>query len=611
MKTNKLYLKKIIYSALFAGSIFFIIYLTYHAQSNYRDIIVRQSQRQLLMTAKSVANGIEEFFRMQKNVLKSLATDPVLLEINSDTDYSQLEMRYKELEGEIGGFYIISPEGIVTHRFPHKKRVGKDFSNKPGVSYVLKTHKPYVSELFYSDSGRACLTVLEPIFFDGKFLGILRALTYVEEIQKKFLRSLYIDNEGYTWVVDDQNRMIMHPNRDYIGKAVIAVREEQFPNYDWAELKHILNDMTKGEEGSGIYHSKWRAGNKTRSGKKLAVYAPVHIGNQSWSIAVSADYSEILKPINEQARTILSIAAFILLLFGIVGFIIYGKQKKEAVLEAEAENLRKISETAAALKKSEEKLARSKKMESLGLLAGGVAHDLNNVLAGITGYPELLLLDLAKDSELREPIEAIKESGLRAAAIVADLLTVARGIASTKEPLSLNEQITCYLDSPEFKKLKHFHPEVKIVSNLDSGIFNITGSPVHLRKVIMNLVSNASEAIQGNGHVTISTDNRHVDTPQNGYDDISTGDYVILSVSDDGFGISPNDLERMFEPFYTKKVMGRSGTGLGLAVVWNVVKDHNGHIDVISNEQGTTFELYFPSTRDELPDEESALSFEV
>jgi PAS domain S-box-containing protein len=262
-----------------------------------------------------------------------------------------------------------------------------------------------------------------------------------------------------------------------------------------------------------------------------------------------------------------------------------------------------------ALRESEEKLARSRKMESLGLLAGGVAHDLNNVLSGIVSYPDLLLMDLPEDSKLRKPIETMQESGHRAAAIVQDLLTVARGIATTKEPLNLNVIVSDYLDSPEFNKLKQFHPTVTVKTNLDTDLFNIGGSHVHIRKVVMNLVANASEAIAGNGNVTISTMNRYIDRPLRGYDDVTIGEYAVLAVSDDGSGISSDDLERIFEPFYTKKVMSRSGTGLGLAVVWNTVQDHKGYIDMKSDENGTTFELYFPITRDEISDK--ALSIPI
>jgi len=263
-------------------------------------------------------------------------------------------------------------------------------------------------------------------------------------------------------------------------------------------------------------------------------------------------------------------------------------------------DIRERKQAEKALRESEEKLIRSKKMEALGLLAGGVAHDLNNVLSGIVSYPDLILMDLPEDSKLRKPIETIQESGHRAAAIVQDLLTVARGVATTKEILNLNDLIGDYLHSPEFNKLKHFHPTATIKTSLDTDLFNISGSQVHIGKVVMNLVSNAVEAIEGNGNVTISTVNRYLDRPLRGYDDVNIGEYAILSVSDDGSGISSDDLERIFEPFYTKKIMGRSGTGLGLAVVWNTVQDHKGYIDVTSQENGTTFELYFPITRDEV-----------
>jgi PAS domain S-box-containing protein len=262
------------------------------------------------------------------------------------------------------------------------------------------------------------------------------------------------------------------------------------------------------------------------------------------------------------------------------------------------------------LRESEEKLARSKKMESIGLLAGGVAHDLNNVLSGIVSYPELLLLDLPNDSKLRKPIETIQESGYKAVAIVQDLLTIARGAATVKEPLNLNRIIREYMISPEFINLKVNNPGVTYRIDLDTDLFNFNGSVIHLKKVVMNLIANASEAIESSGTVTISTGNRYIDRPLSRYEDVNIGEYVVLAVIDDGPGISPENLDRIFEPFFTKKVMGISGTGLGLTVVWNTVQDHRGYIDVKSDKNGTAFELYFPITRDELVVKTSSGSLE-
>lgn len=249
----------------------------------------------------------------------------------------------------------------------------------------------------------------------------------------------------------------------------------------------------------------------------------------------------------------------------------------------------------------QEKLARSKKMEALGLLAGGVAHDLNNVLSAIVGYPDLLLMDLPADSPLKKPLLTIKESGQKAAAIVQDLLALARRGVITTDVLNLNPIIADYLKSPEHEKLLTDHPDICVETEFESDLPNIKGSSIHLKKTIMNLVYNAAEAQPGGGKILISTESRYLDRPIRGYSRVDEGDYVVVRVEDHGEGIAESDLPHIFEPFYSKKVMGRSGTGLGMAIVWGAVQDHKGYIDITSVEgKGTVFELYFPLTREKI-----------
>jgi len=259
----------------------------------------------------------------------------------------------------------------------------------------------------------------------------------------------------------------------------------------------------------------------------------------------------------------------------------------------------------------ESQLQQARKMEAIGTLAGGVAHDLNNILSGIVGYPDLLLMQLPEDSPLRKPIVTMKETGKKAATIVRDMLTLARIGVADFEVISLNAVISEYLGSPEYKKLKSYYPGVEVECGLETDLMNILGSPAHLSKTIMNLVSNAAEAITEKGKITISSENRYIDRPISGYENVEEGDYIVFTVSDTGAGISPEDIKRVFEPFYTKKKMGRSGTGLGMAVVWGTIKDHNGYIDVQSTvEKGTTFTLYFPMTRQELSKDQVGLPIE-
>ncbi|XCN72654.1 MAG: response regulator [Candidatus Electrothrix aestuarii] len=244
----------------------------------------------------------------------------------------------------------------------------------------------------------------------------------------------------------------------------------------------------------------------------------------------------------------------------------------------------------------QQKLHQAQKMEAIGLMAGGVAHDLNNILASIVGYPQLIKFHLPEHKLLHELAQEIEEAGERAAAVVDDLLTVARGVAVVKQTVDLNMLVEDYLSSTEAKEACTRHPEVLLSSELDPQTLPISCSPIHIAKCLMNLVNNAAEAIDGEGQVVIATGRKELtealDNPTN---TIASGHYAILQVQDNGPGISEEDQERVFEPFYTKKAMGRSGTGLGLAVVWNTALDHNGLVTVRSAQgQGTIFTLLFP-----------------
>ena len=248
----------------------------------------------------------------------------------------------------------------------------------------------------------------------------------------------------------------------------------------------------------------------------------------------------------------------------------------------------------------EERLNRAERMEAIGTLAGGVAHDLNNMLGILVGNAELLYYDMRKTDPLRELAEEIKTSGEQAAAVVQDLLTMARRGIVLREPSSLNRIVANQLKTSEIRKMLSSKPQVIIETEYDRDLLDINASAIHIERALTNLISNALHAIPEKGTITIRTENRYLDRPLTGYEDVRKGEYAVLSVSDTGSGILPEHLKHIFEPFYMRKVLKYGGSGLGLSVVWGALKDHDGYIDVTSDPgKGTTFDLYFPVTRDE------------
>jgi signal transduction histidine kinase len=257
-------------------------------------------------------------------------------------------------------------------------------------------------------------------------------------------------------------------------------------------------------------------------------------------------------------------------------------------------------------KKMEAHLIQAEKMEVLGNLAGGVAHDLNNVIGVLVGYSELFMVKIDEESPLKQYAAKILKSSERASAIIQDLLTMARRGVSISEVVNLNHIVEDYFKTLEFERMKAHFPKIVFQSDLEDDLLNVNGSPVHLGKTLMNLISNAVEAIPEVGDILIRTKNLQLNHPLPNYDTVREGSYVMLQVSDNGKGISQKDLNKIFEPFYTKKVMGKSGTGLGLTVVWGAVQDHKGYIDVQSTEgKGSTFTLYFPVTQSVLHENQS------
>ncbi len=270
---------------------------------------------------------------------------------------------------------------------------------------------------------------------------------------------------------------------------------------------------------------------------------------------------------------------------------------QKRTMELETSKNRLIQEVEAR-RAAENQLGQSEKMAAIGTLVGRAAHDLNNILSGVVSYPELLLMDLPEDSKSRVPLETIYASGKKATAIVQDLLTLARREITVEEKVNIQTLAEEYIASPECSELLTFHPGVQIDLQVHHESPVVIGSPFHLAKTVMNLVANAAEAIPEKGTIVITIDRLLLAEAPLGAKDCEwhKGEYVVLAIADNGVGIPKKHQGRIFEPFYSKKEMGRSGTGLGMAVAWGTIEDHGGFLTLESKEnKGTTIRIFIPS----------------
>jgi len=624
----------------------------WNARTIVRHELAKRLDREVTLSAKL----IDSWLHARRMDIKAWSGQDVLIEALTEGGYygrsarqgaqellTNLKSSYQQYES----IFLTNTQGEIVAIYPPSVAANpaRHLADRTYFQQALKGQTVISDVIVSRFSDHKTFTVAAPVMVEGEVVGVLAGVIDFTLFTNLFLEDFKVKQFGYAFLIDSDHQLLgssrSNENRlsdqSYLAvlQRITASPSGQFTHEEangemltvfqhlqrtsWTFVIDQAIDETMKPLGQ-IFHINtmgaliillilsaiivllFRQVIVQRLQDVLRVTLTVRQGDlsqrinrQSWSPDEITELTDSFNAMIDQLDKTM----------GTLNEEIRVRRSTEAALANHQENLENIiAQRTSELKneigerqKAEERLVRAEKLEMIGTLAGGVAHDLNNILSGIVSYPDLLLLKLPPESPLYAPLRTIKESGEKAAAIVQDLLTLARRGVTVHEPVNLNNLIAEYLASPEFYLLQKHHPLMQVTTDCASDLFNILGSPVHLAKTIMNLVSNAAEAMEEGGRILIHTENRYVDTSLGRYEKIGQGEYVVLEIQDQGSGIRQEDLDKIFEPFFTSKKMGNSGTGLGMAVVWGTVKDHEGYIDCESTmDAGTSFTLYFPVT---------------
>ncbi len=560
--------------------IILLVFLGYGIWIQYRNALMTNQKDQLLMASELLKNNIEISMMEYQDDLEFLSSVENDGEVTDDFYRQYLSMQ----DSFICNILWEDPGGRQT----------KSIYDLTLQETLLVTEiNPQMSIWQIEDTGSRKYLVFKNRLEDG---GVLGLVIDEEQYYFKLISNIRIGTNGYVVIKNSSGQIIMHPDSEQWGIDVIEGRMKMYPGLDFSSLEAMINEQKDGKTGVSEYFSYWWMRPQVPRVKKVAAYAPAAVGDDFWIISAVTDYDDLYIPIKEGFLKIILVFVGILLIFLLLSFCILKLLQDRRKAAREIVYLKELNELLEDVQRSEEVIAHQQRLQVMGTMTSGIAHEFNNFLTPILGYAELLMMELPDGSEEHESAQEIYEAADKAKDIVRQISVLSRkNVETVYRSISAEKMITRALKLVE----SVCPPQITLRSDIRLGDTAILGNTTQINQMLLNICMNAIHAIGRNGG-TITIRGRCINKKDlERKMEVIVSDvwqqYVQLTIEDDGSGMDAETLKQIFDPFFTTK-RGGEGTGLGLALAEQIVHSHKGYIYAESEPgQGSVFRIFFPA----------------
>lgn len=595
---------------LISGLILLVTYLMTVTYSAYTKLVLQERQESLLVVSRAVSRNLQSFFTEQFQKMDILTQTPGFQDQFSEyyengdaTVMKEYIFSYMLSHHQgLASVYVLDRDGNPIFHYDQYPFIGSYDGANLNLSQYRDARKSGIGELLGISGGKYGVTLVNNVYGGQGYLGTVVSIMDMNEIYRQYVQPLSPEGDGYIMVKDENGTVIMHPVdrmlRFNYERDLKGIRS--LPKYE--DLRNMLDLQYSQEEGSAIYMDY--TGGIVPPEQLLTSFTRMNVNGVSWYVSANMSYQKALYMETDSLRhfALLSIAIFFLFLAG--GLVIYGQQRERQKLKMETRYLRDMNRTLEELHQSQEQIRHYQKLTTIGMLAGGIVHEFNNLLTPIMGYSEFLMERLGKDNEYYGDIEEIYKAGERGKEIVKQILPFSRKEMETSVFAPVNIDAVA---EDALKAIALLKPsDVEIREKLEAAGANVYGSATQIHQVLLNLFSNGCQAMEETGGtLTVETKRIIRDEIPGAYREVADTDYVEVIISDTGCGMAQETLRQIFEPFFTTK---GKGTGLGLSVVKNIMVNHGGFVLADSEPgRGSRFQLYFPATELAVPGAEREL----